>query len=110
MHKNLNHLDLDTTPKGIPVITTEENIKGDSFEEIKQDGGEIVQHAEIESEEIIFSKELTDFIEEKRKEWHESKSQDLLLEVGKRITKEVLTNTNDNTNLIEKMEVQNDNK
>ena len=111
MHKNKNHLDgLDITPKGIPVISTENGRELETLEEIKQEGGEITQHAEIESEEVIFSKELTDFVEEKRKEWHNSKDQDILLEVGKRITKELLTNTEDNTNLIEKMEEQNDNK
>lgn len=105
LHKNKNHLDLDITKKGIPVITTE-NSTGETFEEIKEEGGEITQHAEIEAEEIIFSKELTDFVEEKRKAWHEAYKQDneLLLEVGKRITKEILENTNDNTNLIEKLE------
>lgn len=107
MHKNKNHLsDLDITPKGIPVISTETGDKLETLEEIKEEGGEITQHAEIEADEIIFSKELTDFIEEKRKEWHNHYKQDgdILLEVGKRITKEILTNTNDNTNLIEKME------
>lgn len=104
MHKNKNHLDLDITPKGIPVITTEGNT-GDTFEEIKE-GGEITQHAEIEAEEIIFSKELTNYVEDARKKWHEAYKQDneLLLEVGKRITKEILANTEDNTNLIEKLE------
>ena len=105
LHKNKNHLDLDITKKGIPVITTEGNT-GDTFEEIKEDGGEITQHAEIEAEEIIFSKELTDYIEDARKKWHKAYKQDseLLLEVGKRITKEILQNTEDNTNLIEKLE------
>ena len=107
MHKNKNHLDdLDITPKGIPVISTETGDKLETLKEIKEKGGEITQHAEIEAEEIIFSKELTDFVEEKRKAWHEAYKQDneLLLEVGKRITKEILENTNDNTNLIEKLE------
>lgn len=104
MHKNKNHLDLDITPKGIPVISTEKEV-GDTLQEIQQ-GGELTQHAEIEAEEIIFNKELTDYIEDARKKWHEAYKQDseLLLEVGKRIVKEILTNTNDNTNLIEKME------
>jgi hypothetical protein len=53
---------------------------------------------------VIFSKELTDFIEEKRKEWHETRSNDILEEVGKRVTKELLENTKDETGLIESME------
>jgi hypothetical protein len=61
------------------------------------------QSAEIEESEVIFSKELTDFIEEKRKEWHETSSSDVLIEVGKRVTKELLENTNDNTGLIKQL-------
>ena len=34
--------------------------------------------------------QLTDFVEDKRKEWHESNSNDILEEVGKRVTKELL--------------------
>jgi hypothetical protein len=54
--------------------------------------------------DVIFSKELTDFIEEKRKEWHETGSNDILEEVGKRVTKELLENTKDETGMIESME------
>lgn len=57
----------------------------------------------MEKEEIIFSKELTDFIEEKRKEWHETNSNEILEEVGKRVTKEILFNTDDRADLIEEM-------
>ena len=49
---------------------------------------EIQQSAEVEALEIIFSKELTDFIETKRKEWHDTNSNEILEEVGKRVTKE----------------------
>lgn len=103
LHKNKHHLDLDVTKKGIPVITVE-NDQVESFEEIKQQEDSLQQHAEIEKEEIIFAKELTDFLEAKRKEWEDSdkKDSDILLEVGKRLTKEILENTEDNTNLIEK--------
>ena len=107
MHKNRNHLDdLDITPKGIPVISTETGDKLETLQEIKEEGGEITQHAEIEAEEIIFNKELTDYIEDARKKWHEAYKQDseLLLEVGKRIVKEIIENTDDNTGLIDKME------
>jgi hypothetical protein len=106
MHKNKNNLNLGTTEKGIPVITTENEIKEGTRQEIEKEGGEITQHAEVEASEIIFSKELTDYVEDSRKKWKESdkKDSDLLLEVGKRIVKEIMTNTDDNTDLIPKME------
>ena len=103
LHKNKHNLDLDhVTNKGVPVITIDGD--ADTFEEIKAHEDSITQHAEVESLEVIFSKELTDFIEEKRKEWHETGSNDILEEVGKRVTKELLENTKDETGLIESME------
>lgn len=99
LHKNKHNLELDgITAKGIPVITVDDD--ADTFTEIKQQEDTIVIHAEVEKEEIIFSKELTDFVEDKRKEWHDSNSNDILEEVGKRVTKELLFNTNDNADLI----------
>ena len=56
LHKELHHLDdmgeqfEDLTRKGIPVVTMDEN-------------NEIVQVAEIERDEICFSKEITDQLE-----------------------------------------------
>ena len=79
-------------------------VDADTFEEIKAHEDSITQHAEVESLEVIFSKELTDFIEEKRKEWHETGSNDILEEVGKRVTKELLENTKDETGMIGSME------
>lgn len=103
LHRNKHNLDLDhVTNKGVPVITIDGD--ADTFEEIKAHEDSITQHAEVESLEVIFSKELTDFIEEKRKEWHETGSNDILEEVGKRVTKELLENTKDETGLIESME------
>ena len=103
LHKNKHNLDLDhVTNKGVPVITIDGD--ADTFEEIKAHEDSITQHAEVESLEVIFSKELTDFIEEKRKEWHKTGSNDILEEVGKRVTKELLENTKDETGMIESME------
>lgn len=102
LHKNKHNLDLEhITKKGIPVVTIDGD--ADTIEEIKDMSETIVQHAEVEKEEIIFSKELTDFIEEKRKEWHDNDSNEILEEVGKRVTKEILFNTDDRTDLIEEM-------
>jgi hypothetical protein len=103
LHRNKHHLDLEhVTNKGVPVITIDGD--ADTFEEIKAHEDSIKQHAEVESLEIIFSKELTDFIEEKRQEWYDTRSNEVLEEVGKRVTKELLENTKDSTGMIESME------
>lgn len=83
----------DFTAKGIPVVTT------DSKEE---------QVAEIERNEIIFCKEVTDKIEEAFKEYNSeetsaSKKDELAIKIGKFLTKEIIENTQDNTGLIEEV-------
>lgn len=103
LHKNKHNLELEhVTHKGVPVITVDGD--AETFNDIKAQEDSITQHAEVEALEVIFSKELTDFIEEKRKEWHESGSNEILEEVGKRVTKELLENTKDTTGMIESME------
>ena len=104
LHKNKHHLDLDNiTLKGIPVLQGLDD-SVETFEQIKSREMEIQQSAEVEALEIIFSKELTDFIETKRKEWHDTNSNEILEEVGKRVTKELLENTKDTTGLIATIE------
>lgn len=103
LHKNKHNLELEhVTHKGVPVITVDGD--AETFDDIKAQEDSITQHAEVEALEVIFSKELTDFIEEKRKEWHKSGSNEILEEVGKRVTKELLENTKDTTGMIESME------
>lgn len=78
------------TKKGIPVV---------SFEE----GGEVLQHAEIEVNEIIFNKEATVQLETLFKEWNNSEDKnkkELELEAGKLLVTEILENTIDNTGLL----------
>lgn len=105
LHKNKHNLDLDgITKKGIPVIQNVDD-SVETLAEIQMHQENLVQSAEVEKEEVIFSRELTDFIEEKRKEWHETGSNEVLEEVGKRVTKELLFNTDDNAGLITKLEV-----
>ena len=99
LHKNLNHLeevnpDLkgEITKKGIPVISNEE-------------GGEIVQHAEIEEGEIIFQKSVTEKIEELYKEYNkedisQSEKDELAIKAGKIIAKEIMEKTDDKVGLI----------
>lgn len=100
LHKNKHNLELEgITKKGIPVIQNVDDSVS-TLAEIQQYQDDIVQSAEVEKEEVILSRELTDFIEDKRKEWHETNSNEVLEEVGKRMTKELLFNTEDNAGLI----------
>lgn len=87
LHKNLNHLDdanpevgEEVTDKGIPVIVTDNE-------------GNIEQVAEIEKEEIILRKELTDRLEELWKQGTE----EAMIWAGKLLAQEIITNTQDNT-------------
>ena len=66
------------TRKGVPVVTFE-------------DGGEIEQHAEIERGEIIFRLEISQKLEEL---WKDG-SEEAMIEAGKLIAEEVVTNTKD---------------
>lgn len=84
LHKELNHMqDLgeqfeDLTRKGIPVVTMDE-------------GGEMVQIAEIEHSEIVISKEITDQLEAL---WKDG-SEEAMIEAGKLLTTEILYNMKD---------------
>ena len=82
----------DFTAKGIPVMTI--------------DGKE--QVAEIEKNEIVFNKEVTDFIEQNYKKFYSDKvssseKDELAIKIGKRLVKEILKNTDDRTGLIEEV-------
>lgn len=82
----------DFTHKGIPVM---------------DNGGQ--QQAEIERNEVIFNKEVTDFIEEnykkfKSEETSNSEKDEIAIKVGKRLVKELLENTQDNTGLIQEVQ------
>lgn len=82
LHARLHHMENadDLTKKGIPVVDNEGK-----------------QQAEIEKNEIIFRKEVTDKIEELAKDG----SDDAAIECGKILTKEILENTEDRTGLIQ---------
>jgi hypothetical protein len=78
----------DFTAKGIPVVDNQ---------------GE--QQAEIERNEIIFIKEVTDKIEEAYKKFNSnetsnSEKDEIAIKIGKFLTKQILENTEDKTNLI----------
>ena len=98
LHKNLHHLDGDlgksVTGKGIPVITYD-------------DGGEITQHAEIERNEIIFTKSTTDMLEDFFNKYNEASDEEknsLAIEAGKFLATEILENTDDRTGLLNEVE------
>lgn len=85
-HSRKNHLsDInpeleDVTPKGIPVIT-------------KDEGGEIVQTAEVEQKEMILHLELTEKLEAL---WKDG-SEEAMIEAGKLLAEEIINNTDDKT-------------
>lgn len=89
LHKELHHMsDMgeqfgDLTRKGIPVVTMDE-------------GGEMVQVAEIERDEWTWSKEFTDQIESL---WKDG-SEESMIEAGKLICEELLRNTQDEGGLL----------
>lgn len=95
LHARKHNIDIEgITKKGIPVVTEDSN-------------GEVEQQAEIEKEEIIFRLEITKKLEELQKKYYSEDStqkekDELALEAGKLLVHEILYNTTDNVNLIEK--------
>lgn len=88
LHAHKHHMDVDgITPKGIAVVTQEE--------------GGVVQHAEIERNEIIFTKEVTEELERLYKDG----SDEAAIQAGKLIAKQIIENTQDNTGLIAEVQV-----
>lgn len=85
-HSRLNHLDEvhddfeDVTKKGIPVVTPTED-------------GNLEQVAEVECGELIFSKSVTEKLEELMKDG----SDEAAIEAGKLLVKEIIHNTDDKT-------------
>lgn len=92
LHANKHHMDNadSLTQKGIPVV---------------DDKGE--QQAEIEKDEIILHLKLTNKLEELQEKYEKASKTEqdkLAIEAGKLLVKEILYNTIDNTNLIDKCE------
>lgn len=81
LHARLHHMEdaKDLTKKGIPVVDNQG-----------------VQQAEIERNEIIFRKEVT----EKLEQLAEDGSDEAALECGKLLAKEIVENTDDKTGLV----------
>ena len=76
------------TKKGIPVIS-------------KEEGGEMIQHAEIERSEIIFNLETNKKLESIRERYNKSEDKaekdNLAIEAGKLLAQQIMENTIDNT-------------
>ena len=97
LHARKNNMEgagKDFTHKGIPVI---------------DDDGK--QQAEIEREEVIFNKEVTEKLENYYKQYNDdSKSQsekdEIAIKAGKLLAKQLMENTEDRTGLIEKVEAK----
>lgn len=93
LHAHLNHIskhnkDLEVTRKGIPIVSIEK-------------GGEVVQHAEVEKEEIIFRLEVTKELERLK----EIGTDEAAIEAGKLLVEEILNNTQDRAELMDKIEL-----
>lgn len=97
LHKNKHNLDQvgvddsELTKKGIPVVDNQ----GD-------------QQAEIELNEIIFTLEVTKELEKRYKEYYkeetkQSRKDELAIEAGKLLWKEIIYNTDDRTGLIDSL-------
>ncbi len=91
LHKNKHNLEIDEldgkiTTKGIPVISVEE-------------GGEIIQHAEIERDEVIL--EIT--LSKKLEKLYYDGSDEAATEAGRLLANELMESTTDNTGLINKI-------
>lgn len=90
LHAHKHNMDMEgITPKGIPVISNKE-------------GGEVEQQAEIEREEIIYRKAVTEELEKLCKiyyseETSQKEKDEAALKAGKLLVKETLYNTIDNT-------------
>lgn len=95
LHARKNNMELakegEVTHKGVPVVDN--------------DG---VQQAEVEKEEWTMTKELTEDVEAWYRKYYDEETpqkekDELAIKCGKRITKELLHNTDDRANLIAKM-------
>lgn len=99
LHKNKHHLEDENpelkgqiTEKGIPVVV------------VDSEGDVVEQAAEIEKNEIIFAKPVTDQLEEYFKKWKESNDDEIAIECGKFLVTQILRNVDDQTNLRNKVE------
>lgn len=89
LHKNKHHIEdsENWTQKGIPVVDNDN-----------------IQQAEVECDEIIFNLEVTKKLEELQEKYYEENKDDYAIEAGKLLVDQILYNTDDRTNLIERVD------
>lgn len=103
LHAHKHNIDIEgITKKGIPVVSQSEQ-------------GEIQQQAEIEREEIILRLELTQKLEDLYERYNnpETKQKDkdeFALEAGQLLVREILYNTQDNSGIMNKISIENNEK
>ena len=96
LHARKHNMDMEgITKKGIPVVSETKD-------------GEIEQQAEIEREEVILRLEVTQKLEELEKKFYSEEStqeekDECALEAGKLLVEEILYNTDDKANLINRV-------
>ena len=98
LHARLHHMeDVDElTRKGIPVV-------------VESEGGELEQQAEIERNEIIFNKEVTEKLEHFYKiyssdSFTQKEKDEAAIDAGKLLALEIIENTTDRTGLMQTIE------
>lgn len=88
LHRELHHIDEENiTKKGIPVVTKDSN-------------GKIDQQAEIEREEIVYQKSVSEKLENLRDLFYKTNDIQYAIDAGKLIADETLHNTIDKNKLI----------
>lgn len=98
LHAHKHNMDIEgITKKGIPVVS--------QFE-----GGEIEQQAEIEKNEIIYRLQVTEKLEDLYKRYYSDEAtqkdkDEFALEAGKLLVQETLYNIQDNTGLIDEIQI-----
>lgn len=97
LHARLHHMENaeGLTKKGIPVVAEE--------------GGKMEQQAEIERNEIVFNKEVTEKLEHLYKiynsdSYSQKEKDEAALEAGKMLSIEIVENTEDRTGLMQQVE------
>jgi hypothetical protein len=80
IHKHPKFKKLGITPKGVPIISEDK---------------EIIQHAEVEKNELVLHKEATFKLEEFRKEFNKAKDDSVLYKMGVYFANQIQNNTID---------------
>lgn len=87
LHARKHSIDMDNiTKKGIPVVAEQD--------------GQVVQQAEVEKEEIIFRYSVTQKLENLKQKYDETNDDQYAIAAGKLLTKEIIYNTQDNTQVL----------